>query len=115
MKLKNLALILVALAACSSRHLMNAENFSQIKNGTAVKDVEAQYGQPANTYKNGPQTIYEYIERVNMGTQTVQLKRYYLVTKDGKVTSKYVRYTNQPGFSQIDSDNPFPDQTGEPD
>lgn len=106
------SLCLFALSSCRHGALMTSERFGDIKVGTPISEVEKVYGKPLEVRHDGDRTVYEYFERIQMGTETIEMRKYYFVVKDGKIVNKFTRYRNQPGYDQIYSDNPFPDQTG---
>jgi len=86
----------------TGRTAMTNERFADIAIGTPVSTLEDHFGKPATIKSNGRrQQVYEYLERVNMGTDTVQLRRYYFVITDGKVVGKYVRFSNDPAYQEI--------------
>ncbi len=102
-------LVLLGLASCSGHYqMMGREQFAEIDIGTPQEVVERQYGPPyaIHSHKHDSE-ILEYIERLDIGTQTVQVKRYFLVVRDGKVIGKYVKVTNPPGYQKIYSDDAF--------
>lgn len=112
MKTRSLFIALLALAACRHGALMTSEDFGNIRTGSPISEVEAKYGRPIEIRSDGDRLIYEYIERIQMGTDSIGMRKYYIVVKDGKVVNKFMRNQNSPGYDQIYSDNPFPDQTG---
>jgi len=89
--------------------MMGREQFAEIDIGTPASVITKQYGPPYAIHcrKEGEE-VYEYTERLNIGTQTLQYKRYYLVMQDGKVIGKYVKVTNPPGYQKIYSDDAYP-------
>lgn len=88
--------------------MMGREQFAEIDIGTPTSVVTQTYGPPyaIHSRKEGEE-VYEYMERLNIGNQTVQYKRYFLVMVDGKVIGKYVKVTNPPGYQKIYSDDAF--------
>ena len=112
MRLPAICLILLTLAACRHGALMTADDFGNIKTGSPISEVEQKYGRPIQMRSDGDRMIYEYIERIQMGTESIGMRKYYIVVKDGKVVNKFMRNQNSPSYDQIYSDNPFPDQTG---
>lgn len=101
--------LLICCLGCQKQPLMTRQGFAAIEPGMSIKDVEKKYGQPYSIHsRDGNSDIYEYIERVLMGPETVMQSRYYLVVSNGKVVGKYSKYSNPPAFEQIYSDDPYP-------
>ena len=112
--MKKKILMLALLGACTSSPLMTVNDFSNIDIGTSIAQVEKKYGHPVRiTSDQGERQVYEYIERISMGTQLIEMRRYYIVVKGGKVVNKYVKYSNPPPYEDIYTDDPFPDQDGQ--
>ncbi len=106
------ALLLTAIAciltACGGR-VMTQERFADVSIGTPIEEVIKIYGRPNQINDVPPnQKSYEYLERIQLKTETVQIRRYYFVTTDGKVTGKFVRFDNPPGYEQIYYDPIYP-------
>jgi hypothetical protein len=101
----------VFLAACASSPLMTIEDFSAIQIGQSATSIQNKYGKPVKitTASNGV-TTYEYIERMMMGSQISEMKRYFIQIKDGKVVGKYYSRQDQPPYQDIYNDDPFPQQ-----
>ncbi len=101
-------LILISLTGCKTP-LMTKQGFAMIEPGMSIKEVEKKYGKPYNIHsRDGNSDIYEYIERMVMGPETVAQWRYYLIVSNGKVVGKYVKHSSPPAFEQIYSDDPYP-------
>ena len=89
---------------------MTNERFADIAIGTPITSIEQDFGKPISIKSAARnQQVYEYIERINMGTNVIQVRRYYLVVSKGKVVGKYVRYTNPPPYSDIYNEEIFPE------
>lgn len=87
---------------------MSRETYSDVDVGMTSKDLEERFGKPYQVYSKGDNTeTYEYIERITMGTQVVEQRRYYIVIENGKVISKYMKVSNPPPFEAIYSDDPY--------
>jgi len=100
--------LLVLLTACGGR-IMTQERFADVTIGTPIEDVIKIYGSPNQIREVPPnQKSYEYVERIAQGTSVVQMRYYYFVVTDGKVTGKYLRFNNPPGYDQIYSDPIYP-------
>jgi hypothetical protein len=46
------------------------------------------------------------MERITMGEEVVEQRRYVLLVRDGKVIRKRVKSSNQPAYQEIYSDDP---------
>lgn len=109
--MKQLIPMVLFLASCTSSPLMTVDDFANIDIGTPIVQVEKKYGRPVKIFSKGDGQVYEYVERINMGTQLIEMRRYYLVVKNGAVVNKYVNYNNPPAYEDIYTDDPFPDQS----
>jgi len=97
------------LVACQKQAVMTRQGFGDIQPGASIAEVEKKYGKPYAIHsRDANSDIYEYIERVLMGPETIMQWRYYLVVSDGKVVGKYSKYSTPPAFEQIYSDDPYP-------
>lgn len=101
--------LLVCFTACHKQPLMTKQGFAEVEPGVPIKEVEKKYGKPYAVYsRDGNSDIYEYIERITMGPETVMQCRYYLIVSNGTVVGKYSKYSTPPAFEQIYSDDPYP-------
>lgn len=64
------------LVACAHGALMTHEDYAEVRVGTPIEEVEKQYGPPVQIRADGEQFVYEYIERVKMGTNTIEMRKY---------------------------------------
>ena len=88
---------------------MTRERYADVQVGTSLTDLEKQYGKPFHIYSRGSnQETYEYIERIKVGTETVEQRRYYIIISNGKVAGKYMKISTPPPFEAIYSDDPYP-------
>jgi hypothetical protein len=103
-------LVLVfCFVGCHRQPLMTKQGFASIEPGISIQEVEKQYGKPYAIHsRDGNSDIYEYIERIVMGPETVMQCRYYLIVSNGTVVGKYSKYSTPPAFEQIYSDDPYP-------
>lgn len=84
-----LCLILTACAAGSKR--MDTDVFCSVDVGASERELKAKAGSPYNTKNLGHGEVeYEYIERVIVSDRTFEIRHYYFILKNGKVTSKKV-------------------------
>ncbi len=106
---KSFVLFLLFAACATGGKPMTREEFAAINMGESIQTVINNYGKPYSIRSRGSDCdIYEYFEHLNMGVTIVQVKRYYLVVRDGRVVGKYVRFDNPPGYEQIYSDDIYP-------
>ena len=104
-------LLLVICLACSKYSVMTQDRFAEISTGTPIKMVVERYGSPLEIRSIGKnQDLYQYSERITLGAQTIQQRKYFLIVTDGKVVGKYTRFENPPPYQAIYSDDIFPDQ-----
>ncbi len=110
MKILQSIFFLLLLTGCFSRHeLMTREGYADVEMGISLKKVEKTYGKPYSIYSRGDgRETYEYIEKIMMGNQIVEQRRYYIVIENGKVIGKYMKISNPPPFETIYSDDPYP-------
>ena len=87
-KLAGKALLLLIFASCNTK-LMNRDCYQQIAIGMPIEEVHALAGAPYQIKKEGTQQRYEYIERFEIGPNTMHHQRYTLVVQEGKVVDKY--------------------------
>lgn len=105
-----LLLIIVLLAGCNTNHeIMTRGGYADVGVGMASTAVEERFGKPYKIYSKGEGSeTYEYIEKITMGTQVIEQRRYYIVIENGKVVGKYMKLSNPPPFEAIYSDDPYP-------
>ncbi len=90
-------LALLLLTACFSRpSMMTRETFENIDLGTPTDQIVIEAGKPyaVHTLASGKKE-YEYIERINMGNQTIVENHYFLTISEGQVVSKRIK-TEEP-------------------
>ena len=105
-----LVLIVLLLAGCNTNHeIMTRGGYADVSVGMSSTAVEERFGKPYKIYSKAEGTeTYEYIEKITMGTQVIEKRRYYIVIEDGKVIGKYMKLSNPPPFEAIYSDDPYP-------
>ncbi len=103
-------LLATFLSSCNpGTKVMSREDYSIIEVGMQAKEIKNKYGTPYQIIsKDGDKETYEYIERIMMGAQVVEQRRYYIVIKDGKVIGKYVKFSTPPPYEQMYSEDPYP-------
>lgn len=101
-----ICIVLFIVTSCTGRGaVMTSDRFADIALGTPVDTIEKDFGPPFTVKSAGHQHVYEYIERIYMGTQVIGMRRYYLIIADKKVVGKYVRFSNPPPYEAIYSDD----------
>ncbi len=98
------------IIGCQGRSdIMTREDFADILPGTEVSAIIQKHGQPYSINTRGENTyVYEYIERIRMGDQVIEQRRYFIVVSNGKVIGKYLKVTFPPPYDEIYSDDPYP-------
>ncbi len=100
----------LVLSGCGHEKLMTSEGYETVEKGMKTRDLTKQFGSPYAIYSKGADVeTYEYIERIMMGRQVVEQRRYYIVVSKGKVIAKYLKVSNPPPFDEIYSDSPYPE------
>lgn len=98
------------LCGCATNsEIMTRDKYAEVEVGMKAADIEHRFGRPYQivSREEGKET-YEYIEKITMGTQVIEQRRYYIVIQDGKVVGKYMKLSNPPPFEAIYSDDPYP-------
>ena len=91
MKIGALLLGCCLLSGCSKSDIMNSSEFTSVAVGSEVVALKGLYGEPSTISKldNGYE-IYEYIQRISLNKETIEMKRYYFLVKDGKIINKKI-------------------------
>jgi|GEM_PF-651471 len=102
--------ISVLLVGCGIHNEpMTRNGYADIDVGMSSKSVEERFGRPYKIYSKGNESeIYEYIEKINIGSQVIEQRRYYIVIEKGRVLNKYIKLSNPPPFEAIYSNDPYP-------
>lgn len=88
---------------------MSRNDFIDVQVGDSATALEKRYGKPYSISSRDADTVvYEYIEKIYMGTTTVSQRRYYFIVSGDRIVGKYVKIDNPPAFDQIYSDDPYP-------
>jgi len=102
--------VICLLGACTGREVMTSANFQKTHVGMSEETLVKTYGRPLNTYvKDDGTTIYEYVERFQMGSaqfggsynSTVEARTYLFYIKDHKIIRKQMVIRNQPGYEPM--------------
>ena len=103
-------LVLALISGCTGSPVMTSHEFAEIEVGTKSKALEKQFGVPVSviTTKDG-KTVYEYVEKINIGGQTVEMRNYYFLIEDGAVAKKKFNSTVRPPFENIQREDVFSD------
>jgi hypothetical protein len=89
--------------------MMNQDGFTSVEMGQPVSEMIAMHGKPMHIYSKGYDSqIYEYVERLSIGTNVVQQRRYFIVVSNDRVVGKYMKFDNPPPFQTIYTNDPFP-------
>ncbi len=86
---------------------MTRNEFESIEIGTPVTEIVDKYGDPyvIRRCKNGIK-IYEYIERIPIGGETIEENKYFLVIQDCEVIAKRYHYELPPAYDEIYDEDP---------
>ncbi len=96
------------LCGCFGRStLMTRSNFQSVELGEPVSSVEKRSGNPyaVRPLKDGSYE-YEYVEKIWMGGEVIEVNHYYIVIKDDKVISKHMNRKKPPAFDEIYDPDP---------
>lgn len=110
--MKYTSLLIVALiSGCTGSPIMTSHEFAEIEVGTETKVLEKQFGVPVSviTTKDGKK-VYEYVEKINIGGQTVEMRNYYFLIEDGMIAKKKFNSTVRPPFDNIQKEDVFSDK-----
>lgn len=79
---------------------MTRKEFYEIELRTPIAKIEATYGAPIYKYHDEEgYIVYEYVERVYMGSAIIEQNYYYFYVKDGVVYKKGQRPQNRPAWN----------------
>ncbi len=98
----------VVLCSCFTRPaLMTRDSFDGVEIGTPIDQIQTEVGSPYAVHsKGGDAQEYEYIERIDLGSQTVLENHYFLIVREGRVVSKRMTQERSPAYDLIYSDDP---------
>lgn len=101
---------LIFLLGCATNsEVMTRDKYAEVEIGMKASDIEHRFGKPYQIVsREGDKETYEYIEKITMGNQVIEQRRYYIVIQDGKVVGKYMKFSNPPPFEAIYSEDPYP-------
>lgn len=105
---KYLLFVLSFLVACQTK-MMTSEDYATLQLGEPIEAVTAVYGRPYTIHSRDHESeVYEYGEKIIMGTTIVSQKRYFLIVRDGKIIGKYSKITNPSPIQSIYANDPYP-------
>ena len=110
-KIKNLLfLFILSLLGCNLHSkIMTSDSYATIELGTTVVAIENRFGKPYQIIsREEGQETYEYIEKITIGNQVIEQRRYYIVMQQGKVIGKYMKISNPPPLQPMYSEDPYP-------
>ena len=88
---------------------MTREGYANIEVGMSLSEIQKAYGEPYKIYSKGDDEVtYEYIERIEMGSEVIEQRRYYIIISSGKVVGKYVKFSSPPPFQNPYSEDSYP-------
>lgn len=100
-------LALMLFTACASGAIMTHHDFDAIELGTPIMEVTKKYGNPLKiTRQKDGSEVYEYIERLPIGAETVQENNYKLIIKNDQVVSKKYNQELPPAYDEIYDEDP---------
>lgn len=100
---------IMLLAGCMQQKVMTRDTYASVEPGMSVKDMEKLCGEPYAIHsRDGNSDIYEYIERIYMGSTVVEQRSYFVVVSSGKVVGKYMKFSASPAFDAIYSEDAYP-------
>ena len=101
--------ILALLSGCMHQQVMTRGSYASVEPGMSIKEMEKICGEPYAIHsRDGNSDIYEYIERIYMGSSVVEQRSYFIVISGGKVVGKYMKFSSSPAFDAIYSEDPYP-------
>jgi hypothetical protein len=107
MKKWPIAMILLMTSCFARSTMMTRGNFENIQEGEPIAEVQKVVGDPYSVRKLGDGSEeYQYIERIDLGMETVEENRYYLIIKNGQVVSKRFNQETPPAYDEIYDGDP---------
>ncbi|MDJ0651677.1 MAG: hypothetical protein QNJ27_01505 [Simkaniaceae bacterium] len=101
--------LLFLLACAIHPKVMTRDKYARVEVGMKASDIEHRFGKPYQIVsREGGKETYEYIEKIKMGNQVIEQRRYYIVIQEGKVIGKYMKLSNPPPFEALYSEDPYP-------
>jgi hypothetical protein len=101
-------LALCFLTACQTK-MMTSEDFVMLQIGEPIETVTMAYGRPYSIHSRDHESeVYEYGEKIIMGTTIISQKRYYLIVREGRVIGKYSKIINPSPIQSIYANDPYP-------
>lgn len=99
--------LLLSVGCFATTPMMTRNTFNTIQEGDTVIEMQHIAGNPYQIRSIAPDMEeYEYIERIDLGTETVEENHYYIRVKAGVVVSKRMNTQTPPAYDEIYDDNP---------
>lgn len=104
------------LSSCFTRPaLMTRESFDNIQIGSSYANIAASVGEPYNVNSIGEDTKeYEYIEKMELGSEVTVENHYFLIVTNGQVVGKRATQERSPAFNLIYQEDPNHDNYNYP-
>lgn len=91
---------LLLLSACG-HHVMTMNCFCDVSIGTSCDELQMMAGKPYQVRQLcSGETEYEYIERLKVGSRTLEERHYFFILRDNKVVGKRVEQSSPPPFER---------------
>ncbi len=93
--------LILTLGSCSmGGHMFTWDTYTEVPIGASPTEVVELTGEPYAIHHKEDGTIeYEYIERYKVGYRNMQMRRYFILIKDGKVVAKrYIQNSPWPYY-----------------
>lgn len=92
--MKKFLYLLVLFGCASGGKMMHMDNFQEISVGNSLEELVNNQGAPYSINKLGDGSEeYEYIEKVALNNRIMNVRHYFFVIKEGKISAK--RYTQE--------------------
>lgn len=102
-----ISILLLSVSCFAKSAIMTRGNFENIREGEPISEVKKTVGEPYSVRKlDDGSEEYQYIERIDLGTETVEENRYYLIIKNGQVVSKRFNQQTPPPYDEIYDGDP---------
>lgn len=97
------AALLLTASCASGGHVATQTAYYEVSIGATVAELEASLGAPYAKHKTSDGNVeYEYIERLKEGNRNFEVRHYFFLIKEGRVTAKRSR-TSTPSPYEFDS------------
>lgn len=86
--------------------MMTRASYNDIEIGASIATITSQIGEPYAVHIRGQTKEYEYIERINVGTNLVAENHYFIVFQNDKVIGKHMKHEETPAYDLIYETDP---------